>query len=129
MGLGSSAAYAVSLTNGLLATFQLRACSLSCVECNRKTPCKRQRDLINSWSFQAEKIAHGTPSGIDNSVSTFGGAISFKKGETNNIQFLEKNSLTSFPTYKHESRKENERMGGESETIMDCFQRRGRKYF
>jgi len=90
MGLGSSAAYAVSLTNGLLATFQLRACSLSCVECNRKTPCKRQRDLINSWSFQAEKIAHGTPSGIDNSVSTFGGAISFKKGETNNIQFLEK---------------------------------------
>jgi len=90
MGLGSSAAYAVSLTNGLLTRFNQRICSLKCSECNGKGICKKQRELINSWAFQAEKIAHGTPSGIDNTVSTFGGALTFKRGTTNNIQFLDK---------------------------------------
>ncbi|KAG0366008.1 Mevalonate kinase [Gamsiella multidivaricata] len=72
-GLGSSASYCVCLAtallklNGHLDTGLLDAAA--------------QRDLINQWAFQAEKVIHGNPSGIDNTVSTLGGAVMFKKGE------------------------------------------------
>jgi mevalonate kinase len=36
-------------------------------------------DVINGWAFAAETILHGKPSGLDNTVSCYGGAIRYKK--------------------------------------------------
>ena len=69
-GLGSSASYSVCVATALLKVNG----HLSGLDA------ATQRDLVNQWAFQAEKVIHGNPSGIDNTVSTFGGAVAFKKG-------------------------------------------------
>ncbi|KAJ2444954.1 Mevalonate kinase [Coemansia sp. RSA 2424] len=71
-GLGSSAAFNVALSATLLQlTGQLQAEGASAGD----------RKLINQWAFHGEQVAHGTPSGIDNSVATYGGFLQYTKGE------------------------------------------------
>jgi mevalonate kinase len=60
-GLGSSASFAVCCAAGLL--------HLARQESQQETP---NLDVVNRWALEAEKILHGTPSGIDNTISTFG---------------------------------------------------------
>jgi len=43
-------------------------------------------DQINDIAFEGEKGYHGTPSGIDNTASAYGGLIWFEKGENNVIE-------------------------------------------
>lgn len=62
-GLGSSAAYSVCLAAGLLHYFNW-------LDLHETAP--DQGNKVNEWAFVAEKIIHGSPSGIDNTIATFG---------------------------------------------------------
>ncbi|KRT86158.1 hypothetical protein AMK59_1006 [Oryctes borbonicus] len=51
-------------------------------EYNPKVINKRDLDLISRWAFSAEKILHGTPSGLDNTICTFGSMVEFRKNSS-----------------------------------------------
>jgi hydroxymethylglutaryl-CoA reductase len=63
MGLGGSAALAVSVIRALSAYFNLNL----------------NDEQINELAYEAEKVVHGTPSGIDNTMATYGKLIRYKK--------------------------------------------------
>ncbi|GAA5976130.1 hypothetical protein JCM5350_000325 [Sporobolomyces pararoseus] len=73
-GLGSSAAYSVAVASSLLYTHGILPTPSNHSEITRE-----QADVVNAWAFLAEKVIHGTPSGVDNTVATLGGAIAFRK--------------------------------------------------
>ncbi|MFX1426107.1 MAG: mevalonate kinase [Promethearchaeota archaeon] len=62
-GVGASAAQCTSLARALSNTFNLEL----------------DDEKINEAAYEGEKAYHGTPSGIDNTASTYGGLIWFKK--------------------------------------------------
>ena len=56
MGLGGSSALAVSVIRALDTHFRLQL----------------DAEVINSFAFECEQAAHGTPSGVDNTLATYG---------------------------------------------------------
>ena len=99
-GLGSSAAFSVALVAALLeaslgASDGGADVTLHMPGGNAAMPCRRPDEarlhLINEWAFVSEKLLHGTPSGLDNTTSTYGGAISYVR-EPRSI-----NRIESFP--------------------------------
>lgn len=99
-GLGSSAAFATCLVTSLLVGFGRISASQppqpgdisASLRSGDRDGVVQLTDgdlhLINSWSFMAEKIIHGRPSGIDNSVSTFGGALCFTAGRIEQLNAM-----------------------------------------
>jgi hydroxymethylglutaryl-CoA reductase len=73
VGLGSSAALAVAV---------IRALDLHC----RLGLADAE---VSALAFECEKIAHGTPSGIDNTVATYGRPILYRRGDPPLIRALE----------------------------------------
>ncbi len=65
MGLGGSAAMAVAIIRALI----------------RHADIAVSDEVVNDIAFECEKVAHGTPSGIDNTLATYGQFILFQKGE------------------------------------------------
>jgi mevalonate kinase len=39
------------------------------------------KEIISSLAFEGETIIHGKPSGVDNNISTFGGVMSYERGQ------------------------------------------------
>ncbi|KAA3615642.1 MAG: hydroxymethylglutaryl-CoA reductase, degradative [Calditrichaeota bacterium] len=73
MGLGGSAALAVAIIRALSEHYKLNLAD------------KRIADL----SYKSENIVHGTASGIDNTLATYGRFIQFKKGTPPIMQNIE----------------------------------------
>ena len=63
MGLGSSAAIAVAIIRGMNSEFDLGLAD----------------ERVNAIAFECEKLAHGTPSGLDNTVATYAKAMLFRR--------------------------------------------------
>ncbi|KAM6156238.1 mevalonate kinase isoform 2-T2 [Rhynchocyon petersi] len=49
--------------------------------CQKQRWTKEDLELINKWAFRGEKVIHGNPSGVDNAVSTWGGALRYQQGQ------------------------------------------------
>ncbi|HID38316.1 MAG TPA: hydroxymethylglutaryl-CoA reductase, degradative [Calditrichaeota bacterium] len=65
MGLGGSASLAVAIIRALSTYYKLNL----------------RDDEVSRLAFESEKIVHGTPSGIDNTLATYGRFLLYKKGE------------------------------------------------
>ncbi|KAI9217258.1 GHMP kinase [Blastocladiella britannica] len=97
-GLGSSASLCVAMAAALLAArgtidlapdgaslpppakrAHVAEASVPLIKENESSPTKKALDIINGWAFVAEKVIHGTPSGVDNTCVTFGGALAYRK--------------------------------------------------
>lgn len=71
-GLGSSASFCVAASAAMLAMFGV-------IPDDDALWTDRHRSTINQLAFQGEKLVHGNPSGMDNSIVTYGGAVRFSR--------------------------------------------------
>ncbi len=65
MGLGGSAAVAVAIIRAMDDHFRLNLSD----------------EAVNGLAFECEKVAHGTPSGIDNTMATYGRPLLYRRGQ------------------------------------------------
>lgn len=88
-GLGSSASYSVcAATTSLLVHRRISVPPLPPRSSSdhihvshegRRAITPVTAEEVNRWAFVAEKILHGNPSGVDNSVAVFGGALTYTR--------------------------------------------------
>ncbi|XP_042525560.1 mevalonate kinase [Dipodomys spectabilis] len=84
-GLGSSAAYSVCMAAALLTACEEIPNPLRDGERVGRWA-EADLELINKWAFQGERVIHGNPSGVDNAVSTWGGALHYQQGKMAALQ-------------------------------------------
>lgn len=74
-----SSSEAERIPEELVLLLEAHSLSSSATRSVREFP-SQQLSVINDWAFQCEKLLHGTPSGIDNCISCFGGVIKYSSG-------------------------------------------------
>ncbi|KAJ8916499.1 hypothetical protein NQ315_000141 [Exocentrus adspersus] len=91
-GTGSSASFLVGVAALLVQYVKLRSGGLGNVSKEGYKPyvwdgstpeqgfSRRELDMICRWGYCAERIMHGAPSGVDNTICTYGGVVEFRKG-------------------------------------------------
>ncbi len=83
----------IELCGNLYAASGIGASAASCVAIARALSNYYNLNLsdeeINEIAYEGEKGYHGTPSGVDNTASTFGGLIWFEKSDNNVIEKIE----------------------------------------
>ncbi|KAM6247188.1 mevalonate kinase [Porphyrio hochstetteri] len=79
-GLGSSAAYTVCVAAALLTAYGAISCPLKEGDSTARWT-EEELALINHCAFQGERVIHGNPSGVDNAVGTWGGALRYQSGK------------------------------------------------
>eukprot|EP00794_Sanderia_malayensis_P013972 gene13972-15429_t len=93
-GIGSSASISVCMAAALLTICghikPIEAVTEGGGDYASRSFAEQDLKLINGWAYEAEVIVHGKPSGVDNTIITYGGALSYKNGK---ITFLK-----SFPS-------------------------------
>lgn len=72
-GLGSSAAVVVATIASIANLYDA----------------KLEKDKISQIAFESEKVTHGKPSGIDNSIATYGGVLKFENGTITHMKLTE----------------------------------------
>lgn len=81
-GLGSSAVFAVCVSAAFY-IYTLSQVQPNFVKTFNGTASDEERQFfyntVSSWAFMSERIMHGTPSGLDNTVCTFGDVVQFTK--------------------------------------------------
>ncbi len=79
-GLGSSAAFAVAITRAIA----------------RHAGMDIDDERVNAIAFECEKIAHGTPSGLDNTISCYSKPLLFRRADDVEIKTLEPGEMPPF---------------------------------
>jgi len=82
-GLGSSASYGVCLAGAFYFYAKSLKKSDFIDEFNRMSAAEQfaVRTVVSDWAFCSEKIMHGNPSGLDNTICTFGGLVKFYRNQ------------------------------------------------
>jgi hydroxymethylglutaryl-CoA reductase len=108
MGLGSSAAMAVAITRAFCHHLDLDV----------------DDEQVNEIAFECEKLAHGTPSGVDNTLSTYAKPILFRKDDQLHIETLKLDeSPPLLIASGHETGLTSEQVAGVRRRYEQCPQR------
>ncbi|XP_055684362.1 uncharacterized protein LOC129790714 [Lutzomyia longipalpis] len=81
-GMGSSASFGVCIAAAfyLLARLVKKETFLEDFTNLSETGQHDVKEKISTWAFYSEKIMHGNPSGLDNTICTFGNVMKFYRG-------------------------------------------------